>query len=74
MAPPTIQITRQVRSMKAGDAGNSVSVTAELPQPASLAERKRLNERTSGMWKGREVDGIQYQEEQRSEWEDASRT
>jgi predicted transcriptional regulator len=35
---------------------------------ATLAERKRLSERTGGMWKDREIDGLQYQLEQRAEW------
>lgn len=39
-----------------------------LDDMAALAERKRLRERTGGMWKDREIDGLQYQLEQRAEW------
>lgn len=61
-------VARLIKSVKAGLPGRSVSVTAEVRQPASLAERKRLSEQTSGMWKDRDVDGLQYQDEQRAEW------
>jgi len=61
-------VVRPVNSVKAGPPGRSVSVTAEARQPASLAERKCLSEQTSGMWKDRDVDGLQYQDEQRAEW------
>jgi hypothetical protein len=57
---------RPTKSVKVAGAGCSVSVTAGARQPSSLAERKRLSERTCGMWKDREVDGLRYQLEQRA--------
>lgn len=59
--------TRSSKSVKVGGAGKSISVESPHP-PVSLVERKRLSERTSGMWKDRDVDGLQYQLEQRVEW------
>jgi hypothetical protein len=59
---------RPPKSVKVSGLGNSVSVTALPRLPASLAERKRLGERTGGMWRDRDVDGLQYQLAQRSEW------
>lgn len=60
--------TRPPKSVKVGDTGKSISVTESPHPPVSLVERKRLSERTSGMWKDRDVDGFQYQLEQRVEW------
>jgi Arc/MetJ family transcription regulator len=59
---------RSPKSVKVSGLGNSVSVAAVPRVPASLAERKRLGERTGGIWKDRDVDGLQYQLAQRSEW------
>lgn len=59
---------RSPSSVKVGGVSKSVSVTAAGRPNSSLAERKRLNERTSGMWKDRDVDGLQFQLAQRAEW------
>jgi hypothetical protein len=58
---------RSPKSVKAGGVSKSVSVTAAGRPEVSLAERKRLSERTRGMWKDRGVDGLQCQLEQRAE-------
>jgi hypothetical protein len=59
---------RSPKSVKVGGVSKSVSVTAAGRPKASLAERKRLSEQTRGMWKDRDVDGLQYQLAQRAEW------
>ncbi|WP_146204577.1 hypothetical protein [Massilia glaciei] len=61
-------VLRSPHSVKVGSAGKSVSVTAEPHPSVSLVERKRLSASTSGIWKDRNIDGIQYQVKQRLEW------
>lgn len=58
---------RPARSVKVSAAGVSVSVTARPATPDSSSERERLSELTFGIWKGRGIDGLQYQLAQRRE-------
>ncbi|CAN7196080.1 ribbon-helix-helix domain-containing protein [Pseudoduganella sp. LjRoot289] len=56
-------------SVKVGQASVSVSVRDRGAHPTvPLEERKRLLERTAGMWAGKGIDGLDYQRRLRAEW------